>query len=89
MPNSSGRRGKAKYSNLEWGNVCSDTRYERRKGANLKDQPLEYDGSEYTPEQIEFIMAIEKEKRRLRKVQLTVKEVLSLVRRLGYVRMPL
>lgn len=41
-------------------------------------------GSDYTDEEREFIMACEREKRRLNKINLSCADVLALAKRLGY-----
>ena len=43
-------------------------------------------GSEYTDEEIEFIKAIDKYKRRYHRINLSTKEVLWIARELGYRR---
>jgi hypothetical protein len=65
-------------------NPESLARSRRRRGIYDPNKGLADDGSEYTRDEVEFMLAIEKYKRERQRPYPTFREVLSVARSLGY-----
>lgn len=70
--------------------MSAQHKYYRRlpEDNRYRERPVPDDDRVYTPDEIEFMMAMEARKERERKVMLTCPEILEEAEKLGYRRLP-